>query len=704
MNNNATNFSLEASFVDLNSNAVGNFSRSSMVHLEREVDGGVQLYPIPAHAPAFYSEDGAFLLEPAGINLLTWPLALNQNVWLKGSNVIIQPDESVAPDSSHLADRVIWAPGNGATQLLKRTLQLDASKSYTLSIFLRSRGATFTNADVLRVTGDVVGTPAISLSVLNQFPNRYRLEELTLTFKATGQEPKLPNNPHEATDYAVTAVTNNTITFITANSIGVNDLVGGQAFFNNVVNRFFKITANTGGSGGAVTLTLDVANLVAEGVSTASRVILAAAPKQNVTIEFYCESTAAVDWGGIQLEERPFRSSMIYQEGELNVRAATQLSFRNSPVANLRTFGVFAELKLWRGDGNLWDFGNFKAWIAQNKLFVQAGATTISTPDNLPGQGAKIFAQVAEGSSSLSLYVNGILKARSALTGFVADLNANLTFTSDGVRAFQRFLTTDQLLLDGQPTVGSLAGQDVGEMFKSILLIDATAISAHAPLLNLPPVTVPAPEAPIAKSPITAINTATNVVTVGDGTGFIISKPVTAMRGNIIIVRATVTNISGANITLNTTAGIVIGDLLIYGNVDQAGHASVRFPFDPVDQQIITAIDVATKRLTVASTLSFTKQRAFITIPLYQDIAEVIIKNIDNTNGYLFVDNVTNIAVGNVIQQPFNELIISPANYFAGLLNPVDKVAIAQKWANGLVIENRNPVPVTVRPYLRVYL
>jgi hypothetical protein len=704
MNKNAINFSLEASLVDLNSNAVANFSRSTMVHLEREVDGGVQLYPIPANSPAFYSEDGAFLLEPAGINLLTWPLALNQNVWLKGSNVVIQSDEVVAPDSSYLGDRIIWAPGNGATQLLKRTVLLNAGKSYTLSAALRSRGTTFTNADVLRITGDVVGAPVVSLAVLNPYPNRYRLEELTLTFKTAGQEPKLPDNPHQAIDYAVTAVTNNTVTITTSSAIAVNDLVGGQVLFSNVANKFFKVTANTGISGGSVTITLDVANLVAEGVSTSSRAILSGAAKQSVTIEFYCESTAAVDWGGIQLEERPFRTSMIYQAGEINVRSATQLSFRNSPIANLRTFGVFAELKFWRGDGNLWDFGNFKAWIAQNKLYVQAGATVINTADNLPAQGVKIFVQVAEGSSSLSLYVNGILKARSALTGFVADLYGQLLFTSDGVRAFQRFLTTDQLLLDGQPTVGDRAGADVAEMFNDVLLIDATAISAHAPLLNLPPVTVPAPEAPIAKSTITGINTGTNIVTVGDSTGFVVSSPVTVKRGDIIIVRATVTNISGNNITLNTTAGIVIGDILIYGNVDQPGKASVRFPFDPIDQQVITAIDTGLKRLTVASSLSFSKQRAFITTTLYQDIAEVIIKDIDNTNGYLFVDNVTGISVGNIIQQPFNELVISPANYFAGLLNQIDKVAIAQKWANGLVIENRNPVPVIAQPYIRVYL
>src|SRR3712207_5618414 len=131
------NFSLDSSVVDLNSSSVGNFNRSTLTHLEREVNGNLQLYPIQAFAPAIDSESSAIWLEPLTMNCVSWNLDLTKSVWLKGSNVVIQPDECKAPDSSNMGDRLLWAPGNGATQLLKRTLKLNAATTYTLSVLLR---------------------------------------------------------------------------------------------------------------------------------------------------------------------------------------------------------------------------------------------------------------------------------------------------------------------------------------------------------------------------------------------------------------------------------------------------------------------------------------------------------------------------------------------------------------------------------------
>lgn len=699
-----SNFSLDASLVDLNGLSPGNFSRPSLTQIERTIDDAIQVYPIESFAPAIDSETSAALLEPMGLNYVTWNLKLSKSEYIKGSNIVVQEDEVKDASGSNEAERLGWLPytNNENAQILQRSLILEAGVVHTLSILLKLESGGFTPTDVVRVVGDVVGTPQISMSALNAYPKRYRL--LQLSFTTAGREPNLPDVVHDVPDYAVTAVTATTITITVTKLVVANDLVGGTVLFTNVANTYFLITANSATSGSSVTITLNTTNLPALGVTTSSRVSLSGAPKQIVQVELFSRSSAVVNWGGMQVEPLPFRTSMIFQEGEITVRSAAQLSYRNSPIANLRTFGVFMELKYWRGDGNVFNFGNFKARIDQNRLYVQAGATIISTADVLPTGAIEIFAQVAEETTSLSLFVNGILKARTTLVNFVADPTDSLVLTSAGVRCIQRFLTTDSQLLDGNPVVGDFAGDEVASLFDNPVVIDATAISSHAPLVHLNSVTVPGQEPPTASSKITAITSASRIVTVASGAGFTLNSSVAVYRGEFLITRARIVTISGNDLTLDTIAAMVIDDTVVQGNVDQPGRTSARFPWDPLEQMVVTAINAGLKRVTVDAALSFSKDRAFIISPLYQDKAEVLIENIDTGNGYLFVSDVSQIAMGDTIAQPLNELFVDPQNYFAGILNPVDGVQIVQKYTNGVVIENKNPFPVIVRPYIRVYL
>lgn len=702
-------FSVDSSKVDLNRGSVPNFSRPSSVLLEREVDGSIQLYPIDAFRPAFYSEDSAFLLEPVGINYITWNRNLTRSEWIKGSNVIIQPDEVKAPDSSYLADRVIWAPGIGSTQLIRYTVSLPAGTAFTLWGIQKLAAGQFGPLDVMRCVGGVVGSPALNLSVLNQQQGRYRVIELAVT--TAGRQPIYPTTVQHDDTYVVTAVTTNTVTLtIPGATVAAGNFVGGRVRFSNLPETtFYEILANTASSSNSVTLTLQASNLSADGVTTSSRGILEPAANQTVNIEFYVERAIVLEWGGLMMEPLPFRTSMIYQESEINLRNEAELSWRNSPIAGLKTFFVFVQIKFWRGDGNLLDCGNFCLWIENNRLYVRAGATALSTPEPIPLTNTKILVQVSEESATISLFVNQVLRARTALPNFTADPQAEASMTSLGVRAIQTVLCNDTLLLDGQPGLGDLAGEEVEELFNNPVVVDATAISAHAPLIQLNPVTIPAKAPPIAQSPITAINTGTRVVTVESGAGFINGQPVAVMRRlengeNVVVTRPTVSAIASNSITLDSVSGILIGDLLTFGNVDFPGTASARFPFDPVDQQTIAAIDTNLRRLTVASALSFTESRAFIVSPGYVDKLQVMVASIDTTNNHIFVDNVTGIAVGDVIIQPLNELMIDPQNYFAGFIDPVDGVRVTRIYRNGIVLENHTDREVSVTPFIRVFL
>ncbi|NJR40720.1 MAG: hypothetical protein HC781_20170 [Leptolyngbyaceae cyanobacterium CSU_1_4] len=465
MSSNDYIFSIAGSLINLNSAAdIANFSRPAPVNLERFVDGSLSLYPVQSYYPAFHSEDGSFLLAPECSNLVTWNLDLTQSVWLKGSNVTIRKDYAPAPDSSYLGDRLRWDVGSGASQTLSRTFLLEADTEYTLSAILRLVGGIFGASDFLRITGSIAGTDLaqIGLGELNDSLNRYKLVEKT--FRTAGRQPKFPGSVHQVQNYTVTAVAQSTITLAIPNgyTINNNDWFGGQILINN---RVYDISSNSV-SGGTNVVNVTPGTLVSDGVTTAMKAVLGEALSQLVSVELYSESTVSIDWGGMQLEKRPFRTNMIYQDGDIETRNKTLINWRHSPIAGMKTFGFFAELREWRGDGLLFDFGNLKASIVSGKLNVLVGAIAANLTDLLPTEHLKIFLQISEANSQMSLYINGILAARINAPNFRAEALASLDLTSTGLRIWQSLIVLDKTLLEGQVNVGDPAKAAIAEAFQ----------------------------------------------------------------------------------------------------------------------------------------------------------------------------------------------------------------------------------------------
>lgn len=702
------NFSLEGSLIDLNTQNIPNFNRPSPVYLERVIDGSLQLYVVDAYRPAFYSEDGSYLIEPFCINECTWNRDLSKSVWVKGGNITVKPNNAVGADGGQLASTISWIPGDGSplNQLMTRAFALNPEQDYHISLIAKLRGGQFTNSDVMQLVGDVVGSPSVSLSSLNHSLNRYFLMEMD--FRTAGKRPKIPNNIHQASDYTIAAFDQTTITLAMTVDAGVtvvsNQFVGGQISISTVSNSAYTITASTLLVGGTVTFTTTANNLIADGVTLSARAFVKDAPPQNVSLQLISNSSAVIDWDSLQIEARNFRTSMNYQEGAIQLRAQTNLKHRRSPLRSAKTFGIYGELVEWRGDGNVFKSDNISAWISEKILYVQAGATVIQSRGPVSSTNLRFFVQVASENASLSLYVNGVLEAKTTVANFTVNPKSSLDQSSLGFRRFQIFLTTDSILADGQVAIGQNAIQQVGNLFSRTIVIDPVAISSHAPTFLLPPITIPAPDPPIASSQITGLSVGSAIVTVMDSTGFVNGAPVTVLRGTKAIQYANITNKNGANITLSTVSSIVIGDTLVYGNVDQPGRIACRFPFDPLDSELIQTVDTNNKKLTLPSALAFTNQRAFVHTDLFQDVAEVLVQGSDTVARTLTVDNINGVNAGMFISQPENELFIDTPNYFASLVRSVDNVRIAQKYQNGIVLENRNPVAVVVRPVIRVYL
>ena len=623
---------------------------------------------------------------------------------------------TASPLNTFLADRVTWTGGNGVTQIISKSLTLKSATTYCVSAFLRLWGGQFGPKDVIRITGNVVGTNQIRLDQLNAYPKRYQ-NNLQMLFTTAGQNPTayLSDPRTGALPLQVSAVNNATVTLTSSYSmtVPINSLVGGQISFSNNTSKKYVITANTLFSNNSIDITIAGVTLSSEGVTTASTAIVTNAPEQNINIEVYSESTASLDWGGIQVEENNFRTSHIFNYyDEITVRALTELVYREVPIAGLKTCGFYIDLKYWRGSGIIFDYENLKAFIDDNnKLIVQAGSISLS-PETIPNQNVRFFIQVASELSSVSLYVDGVLKQKiSGISDFVASDSGILKFTTEGVRAFNRVIITDSLVLDGQIQIGQVASQEVYALFDDLNVITASDISANNPSFRLAPITIPGKKAPIAKAQVQSVNINSRLVSVNTSTNsytnFVVNSFINVIRGNTnqIILQTLLTNISGGNFTLDNVVGIQIGDYLVYGNLTDPGRCSARFPFVPIDPQTITAIDTTNNYIAVSNSVTaFIKARAFVQSPKYEDVAEVIVLGTDPTNKRLIVDNVANISIGDTISQPQSELLVQPQNYSVDFLSTVDGVMVERKYNNGITVRNINEIPADVVPIVRVVL
>lgn len=687
-------------------NEIPNFSRPSPVLLESLINSSVSLSSIQSNVPAIDPQNGSILLQPSRTNLLNYNLDLKQSVWQKGSNVLVRSDTVVAPDGSQRGDRLSWNVGTGNTQLIQRTLTLKAGTNYYLSGLMRLMGGRFTSLDVLRVVGGVIGNPTVALTSLNSFLNNNRWIELPFT--TLGQQPKLPTTPTQ-TGYVISSVSANSVTLSSVTGIASNDLVGGQIGFSNNQNKRYNILANTvSGSNIVVTTDPTSGSLTTDGVNSSHTALLYDAPDVTSVLQFYVESAISLDWGGLQLEESAFRTSMIYQDANISSRSQTKLVYRKSsnPLSELKTFGLLIDLRFWRGDGNILTAGNISVEIIDSKLRLTVGTTVINVPTVLP-PAPQIYIQQSGENFTLTLCINKTLVARSNLAGFQAS-RSSITLTTEGVRCFNRIVAVNRAFGDGAVAIGEIVTGELADVLFSEIT-DVSAIAVSVPEIVLPAVTIPSPEAPAASSEIQAINSAGKTVTVADGNGFGTSGSVLIFRvapdGDRSIASLTITGKTGDQISLDSVAGIALGDKIVSDFVARPGKASVRLPFSAIDLQTISAVNTTTRQVTVGATLAFVeKRRAIVQSPLYQDAAEVIVETVDNANTRLTLNSVTNISVGDIISQPDEEIEIPVECYFVDLLTPNPAIEIEQKATNGFVLSNKGTGDVSVQTTVKVYL
>ena len=406
-----------------------------------------------------------------------------------GSNVTVKPDEKKAPDSSYRADSVTWMGGAGSTQTLKKSVFLGAAGEYTLSAILRSPGnSRFGSEDVLKV-GDVKW----NLSKLNSSPDRWIQAEFS--FVADGESPEIPDLESDG-GITVNSVLAESVT-LSVDGVEADALTGALLSFDNIDSKY-QISSNTASSSGSIVVSLVENTLIADGVTTESLAFIEPPSDRETWIEFYCESTATLDFGGIQVEKGGFSTSMIFQEGPKQIRFQSSFKFqpKDNPISSqsLSSFGWLFHLKSWKGEGNILDSGNFSVSIdSTGHLAVACGSSSLVSRSPLPGANVKFFVSVSPDAGSLLLYIDGVFDGSTTLTGFTVESGKWLDFSSLGSREIYSIACIGESLSQLPQSVGDLATGEVANLFSEDLL-PSNVISDRDTSFTLKSLVLPPPQ------------------------------------------------------------------------------------------------------------------------------------------------------------------------------------------------------------------
>lgn len=670
--------------------------------------GSLELDVVPAFVPPFSAEDSSIQLEPSRMNEITWNLDIANPVFQKGDNINIIPNRVKSPTGSGNADVAVWFGGTGFSQYIILPLGLKPQQEYSFSAYLlSSTNSRFGGDDEILFVSD--GTPlgeVIKLDALNEYPNRYRI--LETSFVTGGATPVIPEID-EASVISIVNVAAATLTISGLTGISENQLVGGLIRKNGETPYTIVSNTQSGGEAGEeLSITIAESVFIDQGYANGDEVEISDPPPFPVELHIKVNNTASMAFGGLQLEEGVFRTSMIYQTAEKIGRSSTLVYFQpqDNPIGDRYSFTVFGDFPEWRGDGNLFDFGNLRCWVEDGIVKVRANTTEIQDSAEIGGTHLSLAISVSSEAGNISLYINGRLKAETSLTGYMGNTNAPFVLTSEGFRKISNVTVFGDSLSDGQVQVGEIAMGDIGELFRNDF-IPSKDLSASTASLVLTSVRIPSSPEPDIKMEILA-KTATTV-TVVSGVLFVVNDPVVLVRGDTVITHAVVQSVADNVVTLDTTSGAVAGDYIVKGTLSGVSRVFVRFPWEAEVNQEILSVDEVNRTVTVSSALSYLQNnmsKAFVFLPSGQDVKEVLIYEKNNTTGVLTISDTQGIEPGMVIGQPkpYSETLIHPENYEANFLTPLQGVSIEQKALNGVVVASTLPAAAEVTPVITVAL
>jgi hypothetical protein len=166
------------------------FLRATPANWEGYVNSSWKQVAFGRHQPRFSSK-GTLLLEGESVNLLTYPQNLAHSSWVKGSSMVVFPDQVIAPDSSYKADRISVSAttGNDTAQTISKSVVLNAAEQYTASFCLRLADGRFGATDYIEIADSVVSSPqrVYLAGIYNNKPGNFIT--FTIPFTSAGSTP-----------------------------------------------------------------------------------------------------------------------------------------------------------------------------------------------------------------------------------------------------------------------------------------------------------------------------------------------------------------------------------------------------------------------------------------------------------------------------------------------------------------------------------
>lgn len=449
-----------------------------------------------------------------------------------------------------------------------------------------------------------------------------------------------------------------------------------------------------------------------------------------MTIALYCEAAVSLDWSGVQIEEGSIRTSLINQQASIQSRGADTLLYPSSPVEGLDSFLFYLNLETWRGNGNLLQAGNFRLEIANGYLSATCGVVTATDPTPLPNS-ARVACRVSKGLEKVQIYVNGVLKARETLTGYVATAGS-LQVAGSGVRQLKVGYAFNRDVGDGSVDIGGTAGGELLTLFsQDILFADQTEGFSQIVLPSIR--LLPGRSATVKLPGIQRASQTITVLTTGVAAAAQVERvTVDTIVSGAAIQRDTVT-VDGTSYEFTSDATPTAAEIaqgltnLINSDPNRVVNASYTATNAFFDLTAITAGDPfyvstsanlradnqtpntpGTRLATVSAAVDYNVDE----VSIYRDftwICDAVVTARDLGNNILTLASTgatdfVLIKVGDTVVQNSWQLAIGRNSYFAHHLEDHPDLKIADKKEQFFTLRNDGAVDRIVTPYIKITL
>lgn len=448
----------------------------------------------------------------------------------------------------------------------------------------------------------------------------------------------------------------------------------------------------------------------------------------KIKLEFVCNRTVSVDWGGAQIEEGLERTSFIEGGIESLGRDQDSLMYAQNPIAGLTSWTVYCSLEEWRGDGAICSWGDLQLAIVNGNLQVRYGSNTL--PVLSIGPQPKIAVTGFGGQNRIAVFVDGLLRATADLQGYLPNQGSTVV-GGDGLRWYRCAYAFDRSLNDGGAiTLNQPVSNQLGTLFERDILFllppsDPTVINfpaarirgrAGKTIFKLPvikqagqTITARTFGSGSPQSVVVAVNTIVNNAAAQtdwiriNNTIFRVTSDPTPTASEIATLLAGAINASPSAEPVTASASAA--------NITITGANGDPFLVDVSENLRITTLTESSSgnhTVTVPNPTDYAQGRCYF-LRNSSFVADAVITNINTATGVITLraaqfSQYKQVAVGDELVQPRWETLIGPGNYLVTGAEQYPFIEVDSKQLDRFTVANCDWADCTVNFSIRIGL